>query len=213
MAESFLVNITNVRLASESDRGGSVTNSPRLLAGGGIVTVQIQENDNSRGVIDVAFITVSVAEEPNAAVMLEIVRIRGAFGTVGVNYIVRPGTASLDDVSRATASGTVQFIDGQQRATFMIDIVNDAVPELDEVFTVELESATDGAQIGNQNVITVTILANDDINGVFSFSNTSLLVRLLRSDNKFCTIVGLFILSYHMLNSVVFLLFNAAAGV
>ena len=213
MAESFLVNITNVRLASESDRGGSVTNSPRLLAGGGIVTVQIQENDNSRGVIDVAFITASVAEEPNAAVMLEIVRTHGAFGTVGVNYIVRPGTASLDDVSRATASGTVQFIDGQQRATFMIDIVNDAVPELDEVFTVELESATDGAQIGNQNVITVTILANDDINGVFSFSNTSLLVRLLRLDNKFCTIIGLFILSYHMLNSVVFLLFNAAVGV
>jgi G-protein coupled receptor 98 len=170
------VNITSVRLASESDREGSVTNSPRLLAGGGIVTIQIQENDNSRGVIDVAFTTASVAEEPNAAVSLEIVRTRGAFGTVAANYIVRPGTASLDDVSRATASGTVQLIGGQQRAMFMIDIVNDAIPELDEVFTVELESATDGAQIGNQNVITVTILANDDINGVFSFSNTSLLV-------------------------------------
>lgn len=178
MAENFIVNITSVRLASESDRGGSVTNSPRLLTGGGIVTVQIQENDNSRGVIDVAFTTASVAEEPNAAVTLEIVRTHGAFGTVGVNYIVRPGTASLDDVSRATASGTVQFINGQQRARFMVDIINDAEPELDEVFTVELESATDGAQIGNQNVITVTILANDDINGVFSFSNTSLLVRL-----------------------------------
>lgn len=179
VAESFLVNITSVRLASESDRGGSVTNSPRLLVGGGIVTVQIQENDNSRGVIEVAFTAVSVAEEPSAAVSLEVVRTRGAFGTVGVNYIVRPGTASLDDVSRATASGTVQLTGGQQRATFTIDIINDAIPELDEVFTVELESATDGAQIGNQNIITVTILANDDINGVFSFSNTSLLVSFI----------------------------------
>ena len=69
MAESFLVNITSVRLASESDRGGSITNSPRLLAGGGTVTVQIQENDNSRGVIEVAFTTVSVAEEPNATIL------------------------------------------------------------------------------------------------------------------------------------------------
>ena len=177
MAESFLVNITSVRLASESDRDGSITPSPRLLVGGEIVTVQIQENDDSRGVIDVAFTSASVAEEPSAAVTLELVRTRGTFGTVGVNYIVRPGTASLDDVSRTTASGSVQFADGQQRATFTVDIVNDALPELDEVFVVELESATDGAEIGNQNVIIVTILANDDINGVFFFSNTSLLVR------------------------------------
>ena len=178
VAESFLVNITSVRLASEADRDGSMTDSPRLLAGGGLTTVQIQENDNSRGVVDFAVTAVTISEEPNTAVTLELVRTRGAFGSVGVNYVVRPSSASLDDVSQGTASGVVQFTTGQQRATFMINIINDALPELDEEFVVELESASDGVQIGDQNVANVTILANDDINGVFSFSNTSLLVSL-----------------------------------
>ena len=167
-----------MRLASEADRDGSVTNSPRLLSGGGRATVQIQENDNTRGVVNFAVTSVSVSEEPGASAMLEVVRTRGTFGAVGINYIVREGTASLDDISRAAASGTVQLLSGQQRASFTIDIFNDALPELDEVFTVELESGSDGVQIGDQTLATVTILGNDDINGVFSFSNTSLLVSL-----------------------------------
>ena len=176
--ESFLVNITNVRLASEDDREGSMSDSPRLLDGGEIATVQIQENDNSRGVVNVAFTSATVNEEPGSAVALELVRTRGVFGVVGVNYVVRAGTASLEDVSEATASGTVQFMSGEQRVTFEIEIINDAIPELDEEFTVELVSATDGVELGDSLNINVTILANDDINGVFFFSNTSLLVRM-----------------------------------
>lgn len=172
-----MVNITGVRLASEADREGSMTDSPRLLEGGEIATVQIGENDNSRGVVNVAFTSAIVNEEPSASITLELVRTRGTFGTVGVDYVVRAGTASLQDISEATASGTVQIMSGQERATFDIDIFNDAIPEPDEMFTVELVSASDGVQLGNVRTIEVTILANDDINGVFSFSNTSLLVR------------------------------------
>ena len=155
-----------------------MTDSPRLLDGGDIATVEIQENDNSRGVVNVAFTSATVSEEPGSAVSLELVRTRGVFGAVSVNYVVRAGTASLEDVSEATASGTVQFMSGQQRAMFEIDIFNDAIPELDEEFTVELVSATDGVELGDSLTISVTILANDDINGVFFFSNTSLLVSL-----------------------------------
>ena len=165
-----------MRLASEADRDGSTTNSPRLLLGGETATVQIQENDNSRGIVNFVLTSVAVTEEPGSSVVLELERTRGTFGDVGVNFVMRAGTASLEDVVLAT--GTVQFTTGQQRASLTIEIFNDAIPELDEEFTVELVSPSDGLQLGDQISASVTILANDDINGVFSFSNTSLLVSL-----------------------------------
>ena len=45
-----------------------------------------------------------------------------------------------------------------------------------QTFEVTLVNGVGGASIGEPSSVLVTILSNDDINGVFSFTETSLLV-------------------------------------
>ena len=53
LAETFWVNLTDVRLVNESSRLGSSTASPRLAQPGNeIATVTIAENDESRGILN-----------------------------------------------------------------------------------------------------------------------------------------------------------------
>jgi len=60
----------------------------------------------------------------------------------------------------ATAVGRVQFAIGETSKTFIVPIVDDALVEGDETFTVNLNGAT-GALLGTTNSATVTIVDND----------------------------------------------------
>ncbi|HYK22899.1 MAG TPA: Calx-beta domain-containing protein, partial [Pyrinomonadaceae bacterium] len=60
----------------------------------------------------------------------------------------------------ATAVGNVQFAIGETNKTFIIPIVDDALVEGDETFTVNLTGPT-GATLGGTTTATVTIIDND----------------------------------------------------
>ena len=164
-----------MRLASEADRQGSVTNSPRINEAGRIIEVVIEENDNNRGVLSFTTSAVTVVETFGASVTLQVIRERGSFGVVGVDYVATPNTASVEDYT-VPVSRSLTLESGQESVNLTIAIVDDQLPELDETFEVSLVSPTGGAEIGQPSAVTITIPSNDDINGVFSFTADSLLV-------------------------------------
>ena len=163
-----------MRLVDEADRQGSTSNSPRIRPDGETAEVQITENDNSRGTLSFVELAKSVSEDIGTTVSLSVVRTGGTFGIVGANYVVNEGTAQLADFSPGFGSVIIQ--PGETMGSVVINITNDAEPELDETFDVVLESGIGGAQISSPDTATVTILRNDDVNGAFAFTNTSVLV-------------------------------------
>ena len=174
-SETFQVNITNVRLANEADRQGSNTDSPRVRESGRTLQVVIAENDNNRGLLGFNVATVTVVEEFDSILNLQINRTRGIFGTVSVEYAIVDGTTSSADYIPISPA-VVVFGSGQESATISIQITDDSVPEPDETFQVVLRNGMGGAEIGTPSSVTVTVTRNDDINGVFAFGDSSLLV-------------------------------------
>lgn len=130
LLESFTVALTNVTLVDETDREGSVSNSPRIGTERGTVVVEITENDNSRGLLEFAVTEVAVDEDAGS-VQLEVVRSSGMFGIVFVDFNVTGVTANGEDYSPST--GTLQFAMDVSSQTITIDIINDSEAELEEV--------------------------------------------------------------------------------
>lgn len=170
------MNITSVRIANEADRQGSSTDSPRVQESGRSLQVMIRENDNNRGLLNLGMEAVSVVEEFASTITLHITRTRGTFGTVSVEYAIVDGSASSADYSPVSPALMV-FESRQVTANITIQITDDPTPEPDETFQVVLRNAMGGAEIGTPSSTTVTILRNDDISGIFSFGDSSLLVR------------------------------------
>ena len=168
------MSITRVRLANEADRQGSNTDSPRVQESGRSLQVVIAENDNNRGLLGFTMETVSVVEGP--IITLLVVRTRGTFGSVSVEYAIVDGGTNSGDY-RPVSAALVVFASGQETASINILVTDDSLPEDDETFQVVLRNEMGGAEIGTPSFVTVTILSNDDVNGVFSFGDSSLLVR------------------------------------
>lgn len=51
-----------------------------------------------------------------------------------------------------------------------LGIIDDDEPELDETLTVELVNVSSGAMLGNNTVVTVIVLTNDDAYGAIGFA-------------------------------------------
>ena len=85
-------------------------------------------------------------------------REAGAIGPATVTYATAPGTASTSDY--VSASGTLQFADGETQKTITLKIVDDNIDEDTQSFTLSLKSAT-GATLGEPKVLTVQIHDNE----------------------------------------------------
>lgn len=66
-------------------------------------------------------------------------------------------------------SNSVTFSDGQTESTGFLIIRNDAVPELNETFLIEIIDARFGAEIGNVSSMLLTVRASDDPYGKLQF--------------------------------------------
>lgn len=80
---------------------------------------------------------------------LTIAREGGASGLVSVDVATSDGTATAGVDYTALSSTTLIFQDGQTSQTVSIPIFNDAIPEGDETFFVNLSNATNGAGVGD----------------------------------------------------------------
>lgn len=72
-------------------------------------------------------------------------------------------------------TGILFFSPGEQVKGIPVAPVLDNIPEANETFTLEIFSPLGKADIiGSPTTVNITILPNDDYNGVFSFDSSSL---------------------------------------
>ncbi len=138
-----------------------------IVSGIGVVT--INGTLNSPGVL--AFDPASVTVDEDAGVAsLTVSRTDGSVGPVSVTYATVAGTAA-ETSDFSSASGTLQFADGETSKTLVVPIINDGDVESTESFTVVLSNPLGGATLGTASTATVTINDNDVVlPGVLSLS-------------------------------------------
>ena len=151
--ESFVVSLTNVTLFNEEDRQGSTSNSPRVDRDQDTVTIEINENDNSRGLLEFAVSDIAVDEDVGS-VELEVVRGGGSFGTVGASFTTTGVTASGGGVDYNPDSGSIQFGMDVVTQIITIDIINDSEAELEEVFKLILHNVTRSSPVNDNRLCT-----------------------------------------------------------
>jgi hypothetical protein len=139
--------------------------SPTGATIGTNATVSVTLNDNDGGFV-FASPTYNVAENAGN-VVLSVMRIgpatmAGSVGWTTVNGTALAGSDFGTSASGAQRSGTLTWAAGDATAkTITIPILNDAIAEGDETFTVTLQSPATGFALGNPKVATVTILDDD----------------------------------------------------
>lgn len=100
-----------------------------------------------------------------------VIREGGSIGaaTVPVQAIGGTGNsgaqAGIDFTFQPT---TLSFADGEERQTFTFSVLDDAIPELDEAFTVSLLTPSRG-RLADPSTLTVVIASSDDAGGLFQF--------------------------------------------
>ncbi|GCB80708.1 hypothetical protein scyTo_0016347 [Scyliorhinus torazame] len=179
LRESFLVNITSVKLTDTTLVGGqpSVKHLGMELA-----EITIEENDDPRGIVQFnvttdetgAVIAYEVAL-PRNHLQLLVIRSAGKFGEVNVSWEARPGSANFSDFT--PAYGSLKFANGDSSALLDIIIVDDNLTEFLETFRVIMTGVTGGAKMGDDIVVTVNIPNNDSPVGVFGFEERSVVGR------------------------------------
>ena len=98
--------------------------------------------------------------ENGGSVTITVNRTSGSSGSVSVNYATANGTATAGSDYTAK-SGTITFAAGVISQTVSVPILDDAVYEGNETFTITLSNATGGATIGTPASGTVTIVDNE----------------------------------------------------
>ena len=138
--------------------GGAVPVTPTFA------TVTINDNDSGpppppAGSLQFSTPTLSVNEGAGSAT-LSVTRTGGSTGAVSVNYATSAGTAT-SGADFTAANGTLNWATGDAAAkTITVPIIDDALVEGNETFTVTLGSVTGGASLGTATM-TVTIIDND----------------------------------------------------
>ncbi len=132
--------------------GGATLGTPTTA------TVTITDND-AGGTIVFNPIAYTVSEAAGTA-NVKVTRTGGTASGVTVNYATANGTAT-SGTDYTTTSGTLSFGAGVTAMTIPIPILNDAVHESTESFTVSLSGPMGGAKLGTQITATVNITDND----------------------------------------------------
>lgn len=115
------------------------------------------------GILSFSNANYSVNEDGTAAIA--IIRSDGSDGEISVAINLNNGTATAPaDYSNNPI--TVTFASGQTSQTFNIPIVNDGLIEGNETFTLSFNNPTGNASIGSQSNATLTIIDNDNNNGI-----------------------------------------------
>ena len=143
--ESFTVTL--------SGAGGGAT----IGAGTGFVTIQ---DDDVPGTLAFTQVAQTVSETAGS-VTFSVSRTDGSKGAVSVNYATASGSATAGSDFTSTA-GTLDWVDGDSaNKTINVPLLDDALVEADETFTITLSGAGGGASIGTASTATVTIQSDE----------------------------------------------------
>ena len=130
-------------------------------------TGTITDND---GVPRISINDIRLSENAGTAVF-DISLSNASANPVTVNAATRDGTA-VQPADYTRTSGTVTFAPGTITQTFRVPVINDALDEPDEIFTVRLDTAT-GASIADDTGI-ATIVDDGDAAPEISIGNVTI---------------------------------------
>uniref|UniRef100_A0A8B9KDR7 Adhesion G protein-coupled receptor V1 n=1 Tax=Astyanax mexicanus TaxID=7994 RepID=A0A8B9KDR7_ASTMX len=127
-------------------------------------TITILSNDNAFGIISFNSTTLITVEEPkgrNQYVPLTLIREKGTYGTVTVNFEISGGpNPASEDLS--PDRGNLTIPPGRAVVVFSVLIQDDKIPEDDEIFTVQLTGVAGGALLNpNRTAVQIKISRND----------------------------------------------------
>ena len=137
-------------------------------------TVSILDNDAIPGIFDFAAPSYSVNEDAGT-VTVTVSRTGGFDGATSVDYATLDGSAFAGTDYEAT-SGRLDFANTETSKTVVINLIDDATFEGPEAFTLGLTNATGGATLGDTFNTTISIAANDAVQGVLQFESASISV-------------------------------------
>lgn len=147
---------------------------PAGVASGQIITATATDAANNTsefsnsviaGVGSLAFsaATATVLETAGNAV-ITVTRTGDSGGAVAVDFATSDGTATAGSDYTST-SGTLSFADGETSKIIVVPILNDALDEANETLTLTLSNPTNGAILGVQSTLTLTISEDDAASG------------------------------------------------
>lgn len=176
---SFNVTIVNDVIPEEDETAviALVPPTDTLLGDVPNVTLTIQANDAAFGVFRLGGdpSTDRIVPEPTGnnteRLFFDVLRDGGGFGTIAVHWRVNGTTGGTDIASQ---EGVVVFQPQQYQATVSITVLGDDVPELEEIYTFYLDSASNGATLNASDVSqAIVVPANDFPYGVLALNNCS----------------------------------------
>ncbi|KAM9393782.1 adhesion G-protein coupled receptor V1 [Pholidichthys leucotaenia] len=145
-------------LAPQSSSNGVTVGSPNKA------TITILSNDNAFGIISFNSTEEVAVDEPRESIYyvpFTLIREKGTYGSVTVNFQISEGpNPASEDISPDRGNITIPV--GQSVVHFKILILNDQIPEDDEVFSVRLTGVAGGALLKpNGSSVPLRIRRND----------------------------------------------------
>ena len=157
----------------------NVSGEARVAAGASELEVLIPVNDDGYGVFVLDPPRQQIEEHSGAAVLTVVPQV-AALGAVNVSLATRElaGSAQAGADFVPLQPYWVWFAPGQHMANVTVQLVDDALPEVDESFEVQLLALSPGGRLGTPATATVTIAANDHPNGFIGVAPQSTAVRV-----------------------------------
>ncbi|KAM8777301.1 adhesion G-protein coupled receptor V1 [Rhynchonycteris naso] len=128
------------------------------------VTVTILSNDNAFGIIsfNTPFsVAVSEPRHRNESVPLTLIREKGTYGMVTVTFEVEDGPNPPEE-DLSPVKGNITFPPGRATVIYNLTVLDDEVPENDEIFLIQLKSVEGGAEINtSRSSVEIIIKKND----------------------------------------------------
>jgi hypothetical protein len=100
-------------------------------------------------------------EEGEGSFELKVLRTNGSDGPVSVTVRATTGGSAAVDSDYVGGAEMLSFADGQTSATFRLQIIDDDLAQGDRELILVLLSPSGGASVGTRNMLSVTIVDND----------------------------------------------------
>ncbi|MED6250420.1 Adhesion G-protein coupled receptor V1 [Ataeniobius toweri] len=144
----------------------------------GSVTLKIEKFGDPNGIVQFTadalqrrVINESTEAEGPLNISLFITRREGTMGNITVHWQIQSDSDTVGDF--LALAGSVMIVDGQREAEIILSLMPDSVPELEELYIVQLTAVDGGGTLeANPDLIRtqIRVPANDEPHGVFSLN-------------------------------------------
>ena len=184
--ESFSVALTSVSLLNYNNGGRDFTypgddslidSLPTISDSSDTFQATIASNDDAFGVISLTTNSYEVTE--GTTLVIDVERSGGTFGTLSLQFTVDSVGALGNGIDYSAPTSPINILPGQALLQLTIPIIDDITPELQESFTVTIDSVEGGASLGTIRTATIIILPSDNPNGRVRFTDSDISGRVV----------------------------------